>query len=213
MTENIFLASPQVRVWIESSHFRYPPARKDLTEPLAGFGHLQVFPTLWKMFQEVSRPSPDDLLRGLMGEAEPAAIQEKGLTPIENRAKKLVLDFGREVHAMALLNEAFGQVLYKGASDLGPGIDFIIYPVPKVEVGIHASMKAHWSKIDWGRIHQDRRARRGEVGSVIPLVYMTNHKVVPDRSSNGVWLYTRKNVVEIYDQLEAIGIHCPRTLL
>lgn len=211
--ENLLLTPAQVRAWLESATFRYPSTRPELTAPLKGFGHIPVFPTLWGWLRgQALRPTPDELAHRLMALADPKAIRSEGRQRIENRARKLVLDFGRDLHAAALLNLRFGTLLWRGSHDLGMGIDFTVFPHPKTPVGVQAHMKAFWKAEDWLKVHEQRRARRGATEPPFPLVWMTNKTHQPLRLGNGVWLFTSKHVDEVVAQIEALGIGSQRPL-
>ena len=195
-------APQEIRRWIARSPFRYPAY--DQTEPLKGFSHLPVFPFLWDQLQGRSQiPSVEALFEGLVQEA----IPQPPPAAIENRARKLVLDFGRELHAYTMLVRLFDQVSWRAQDDLGEGIDFVISLSSGSLVGVKAYMRAQWRPEDWESIKERRRMRRGEQTLVIPVIPLTNFRFGADReSASGTWLFRLVHIEEVEAAIKQLGL-------
>jgi len=138
-----------------------------------------------------------------MEKVPPTAIRTEGRERVENRARKLVLDFGRDLHLQAMLAERFGPVSWKGSYDLDQDVDFII-PLPDGRVGLRAYMRAAWKKENWRQIKEGRRTRRGGQEVQFPVFDITNEVIAPRPTSNSVWLYTLNHVDEVERWIEGM---------
>lgn len=192
--------------WLESSSFRYPP--RHLTEQLVGFGRVPVYPKLWGWFQGESL-LPDGMVARLfeLKDSEPSRDEA-----VLNRARKLVLDFGRDLHAMTLLAQRFGAVRWRGDNDY-LGVDYLVqlasWPTP---VGIQASMRAGWSE-SWDSVKARRREHRLEEVAAYPVVHLTNRTLQAATCWNGTWLYRPAHIDDVCQQIRGLGYPLPEQLL
>lgn len=203
---SVLLTPAAAQRWLESSSFRYPP--RHLTEQLVGFGRVPVYPTLWGWFQR-EHLSPDSMVSRLF---EMRAAESASDELVLNRARKLVLDFGRDLHAMTLLAERFGAVRWRGDYDY-LGVDYLVrLDLWPSSVGVQASMRASWSD-SWDSIKAQRKERRGEKEPAYPIVHLTNRSYQAAVCWNGTWLYRPAHIDDVCQQIRSLGYLLPEPLL
>jgi len=192
-----------VRQFAALASFEYPVVVKQ--ELLRGWANVPVWPQLWEYATSILKAGrgaiapPDNMVEFLLDLADKEArkVDPDG---IKHRARKLVMDFLREMHAYSLLDHSrgFSYVHYQKTLDLQYNIDFEVLPKEQqIPVGIQTAMRQDWKADTWRQIHEERRCRRGAKDWRGPIFWMTNRRIAADELPNRIWLFKPYHVEEV----------------
>jgi hypothetical protein len=213
----IFLPNPDnVAYELEQARLKYPP--NDRRNDWA-FAKTPVMPICYKyVVLKGEIPPIAELGNFVIKSAWPNLSEhsEPHRNSVHTRARKLVMDFYRDLHTMGLLGLKFGSVTYERGMDISFNVDYIVTPkrylfvfenVPRNEKLAVASAMMH--PRNWRNPENDiaekkrRRERRGckEWGGEI--FWLTNMTRQFHRSVNGVWLFGQAHINDLLEDIKA----------
>jgi len=192
-----------VRQFAALASFEYPAVAEQ--ELYKGWSKVAVWPQLWEYATSTLKTgrgvfaTPDDMVEFLLDLADKEA-RKVDPDRIKHRARKLVMDFLREMHAYSLLDHSggFHYVSYQRILDFQYNIDFEVLPKEQQSpVGIQTAMRKDWKADTWRQIHEARRSRRGAKDWKGPIFWMTNRRIAAEKLPNKLWLFKMYHVQEV----------------
>jgi hypothetical protein len=188
--------------------FRYPYTRE--AEQLAGWSKFAAIPGLFNwMVHNGHMPRPDEGVGFLLENVNPRIKID---ARIKGRAKKLYLDFCRDMHSMGLLQRAqpFGYVQYQKSLDIRFNVDFVASLLSIFggeDVGIQAAMRKNWdagvSGDPFEKVKAQRRKRRGTAIEFDPsrIYWLTNMTRPPAKTIAGCWLFGSGHINDLVEEI------------